>query len=349
VIEIVLDGRSAPPAVTTLVSELSATIEPDAMDHASIVLANPLPELPLTHGDQHDTLREGRMLTIKLDDGAIFDGEITGVTARFGEDGPSTVTVEAYNLLHRLAQPRRVVTYENKTDAAIAREIAGRNGLQADVSGDVLHEVLVQRNEDDLTFLRARARAVGAELRVAGRTLRFKPPAVSAAPAATLAAGRPTPPGAIPLIDVETRLDARGPVTSVEVRGQDPLTRKPIVAKVGAASARRAAGPREQGAGSVADAVSGTNELTVVDRPVESAAEAQALAKAMLDELNEQLVVATGTVAGTPSLWAGSVVQIAGVGVRFSGPYYVDRTAHSWGSSGYRTSFSARRGAVGRG
>jgi phage protein D len=54
-----------------------------------------------------------------------------------------------------------------------------------------------------------------------------------------------------------------------------------------------------------------------------------------------------GTCIGDPELRAGTLVEIEGLGKRFSGSYYVTSTEHSYKPSiGYRTAFSVRRNAT---
>jgi phage protein D len=44
---------------------------------------------------------------------------------------------------------------------------------------------------------------------------------------------------------------------------------------------------------------------------------------------------------GVPKLTAGETVTVEDVGSRFSATYYVSKTTHRVGGSGYRTSFEA--------
>jgi phage protein D len=55
------------------------------------------------------------------------------------------------------------------------------------------------------------------------------------------------------------------------------------------------------------------------------------------------MVKASATTVGLPDLRAGRRVQIAGVGSRFSGTYFVTDTSHTIGDGGYTTRFNARR------
>ena len=54
-----------------------------------------------------------------------------------------------------------------------------------------------------------------------------------------------------------------------------------------------------------------------------------------------------GICIGEPKLRAGVLVQIEGVGRRFSGSYYVTSTEHSYRpGTGYRTAVGVRRNAT---
>ena len=60
------------------------------------------------------------------------------------------------------------------------------------------------------------------------------------------------------------------------------------------------------------------------------------------------MVTATGSTVGLPDLRAGSVVEIDGLGDRFSGRYFVTGTTHTIGDGGYTTQFDVpARGALG--
>lgn len=54
-----------------------------------------------------------------------------------------------------------------------------------------------------------------------------------------------------------------------------------------------------------------------------------------------------GTCQGIPDLRIGKVIEIAGVGKRFSGLYYLSATEHHYEpEQGYQTSFTVRRNAT---
>jgi phage protein D len=55
------------------------------------------------------------------------------------------------------------------------------------------------------------------------------------------------------------------------------------------------------------------------------------------------MVKCTGASVGLPDLRAGRKAEIAGLGPRLSGEYFITESTHTIGDSGYRTTFAARR------
>ena len=81
----------------------------------------------------------------------------------------------------------------------------------------------------------------------------------------------------------------------------------------------------------------------VVDKPVYSEKDAKAVGLAILKDRVKEVVKASVTCVGLPDLRAGRKVQIAGLGARFSGTYFITDTTHTINDSGYVTKFNARR------
>jgi hypothetical protein len=74
--------------------------------------------------------------------------------------------------------------------------------------------------------------------------------------------------------------------------------------------------------------------------------EAEELARAYLKRSEYALLQGSGSVVGDPALKAKTLVEIAGVGTRYSGTYYVTKVAHSIGDGGYTSEFECQRNAV---
>ena len=110
----------------------------------------------------------------------VMTGEITGIEPRFSADDPASVTIRGYDLGHRLTRTWRTRSYTRMKDSQIASQVASRAGLNAAVTNtEVTHEHVLQSNQTDLDFLRARARTYGWEVFVRDRTLNYRAPAIA--------------------------------------------------------------------------------------------------------------------------------------------------------------------------
>ena len=85
----------------------------------------------------------------------------------------------------------------------------------------------------------------------------------------------------------------------------------------------------------------GSSSLRIFDAPVASAQEAQSYAEALLADLRQRLITASGSCLGNPAVVVGTLLDVSGVG-RFEGTYVVEQASHTVGSSGYETSFQVR-------
>lgn len=357
-LDVRLDGAGLAADVSAAITDVQVTLEADAIDQASLTFANPFPDLRFTHSAAARLFTEGSGLTVRLgytgNVQTLFDGEITSIVPSFPAAGHPTLQVEASTRLHRLTAPPRAVTYVNATDGQVARQIAQRNNLTPGVkegADATRHAVLTQHNQDDLSFLRARARAIGYELTVDGTTLSYAPAADAEPPRQRLVWGNPqlaiAVGAAVPLLRFDPRLNPRRPVTGVIVRGRDPLTSEVLEGRAGPGDEAGGATLGMTAAEVARRAFGGDREQVIADQPVLSQQEADTLARALYRDLSEQLVSATGATPGDPDLRPGRSVEVAGVGPRFSGTYYVTRAVHATGAGGYRTTLSLRRGDVG--
>lgn len=353
--EVAVNGVRLQPAIANAVVSVVVTHEPDSLDHFTLSVANEFPELQFTHGDNATLFQEGNAVTIKLGyvDALeeIFDGEVTRVRPTFSEQETPTVTIEGHSRLHRLRGATRTRTFVDVTDSDIAQQVAGDAGLQTDVEAtQTRHPYVMQVNQSDFEFLLERARRIRYEVSVSGKTLVFRKPADGKPKTYTLIWGDPQrgfdpDRNTLPLTRFEPTLDATAPATTISVLGQDPSSRDPIVGKATDGDAVDTSGS-STGAGVVQQAF-GTREASAVDLPVASQAEADELAKALFNERLLHLVTGSGSCIGMPKIRAGEVVELGGVGPRFSGAYLITRSTHRLDGSGYETAFAVRRGVVG--
>jgi len=84
--------------------------------------------------------------------------------------------------------------------------------------------------------------------------------------------------------------------------------------------------------------------LTITDQPVSTQAEADQLARSVLEEIALDYITGEAVAHGNPALRVGAVVELTGLGRRFSGAYYVTRVRHVWDGQ-YLTHLQVRRNA----
>lgn len=261
----------------------------------------------------------------------LITGEITAIEPAFGQGGTPTLTVRGYDRSHRLHRGHHTRSFLQMTDSDIATRIAQEEGLRAQVdSTRQVHDYVFQNNQTNMEFLHDRAVRIGYELFVQDRTLHFCQPGEDDGPVlewnGNLQSFRP-------------RLTTAQQVSEVIVKGWDPAAKRAIVGRATEGRGSPSIGESRSGSQIAAEAFQAGRQLVVVDRPVQTQAEAEALAQALFDELASDFVKAEGTAFGDPRLRAGRIVTLSAIGDRFSGSYHLTATTHTYGTEDYITSF----------
>ena len=262
-------------------------------------------------------------------------GEVTALEPDFEQGTQAVLTVRGYDRSHRLHRGTHVQAFTQVTDSDLASRIAQEVGLRTDVdSTSQIYEHVLQDNQTHMAFLRARAERVGYEVYARERTLYFKR-AGSSSSGNTLQLE-----WGDQLQAFHPRLTLAEQVDEVVVKGWDPKTKTEITGSATRSQASPEIGESSPG-GQLASNAFGEGKRVVVDRPVSSQAEADAVAQALYDEINGAFVEADGECIGTPALKAGTKVELSALGQKFSGTYYVTAATHIYRADGdYRTEFT---------
>lgn len=279
----------------------------------------------------------------------MITGEITSLRPTFPASGQPTLAISGLNLLHRFRKKQESRAYENMTDSEIARDIAGRLDvdLRTDPAAEATEErfeYLFQDNEYDILFLLNRARRIGYDLFVeegdepGSRRLYFGPSTRMERPTYELDYGRS-------LIQFQPNLSTANQVGKVTVKGWDAKKKEPITYTAKRSELATKGVGKEGGSDAIENAVESREEV-ITDRPVHTPDEAKTLAIETLERIAKDLVTGTGSVVGLPDIRAGGVLQLTGLGKRFSGRYFVTTTTHAVNDSGYTTQFGCRREEV---
>jgi uncharacterized protein len=270
---------------------------------------------------------------------AVITGEVTSLEPAFTGDGPPTLTVRGYDYRHRLVRGTRTRAFTKMKDSAIASQIGRESGLGVQATDTrVAHEHVIQSNQSDWEFLRERARRIGYEVRVQEKTLYFSPPAATGRAVARLAVGAE-------LTEFAPRLSVLGQVGETAIRGWDVRAKQVVVGTARHGQLPGLMGGATSGPRAVTSAF-GRTVLSTVDDVVRTKAEADQVALGGLRTRALAFIEGSGACEGRPTLRAGTVVDIAGAGTRFSGAYYLTSVTHQINpDEGYRTSFTVRRSA----
>ena len=271
----------------------------------------------------------------------LFQGEITGLEPDFPNDESPTLRVRGYDRRHRLMGKCKTRAFLNMKDSDIASQIAGDWSLRPEVEDTrVTLDYVLQNNQTDFEFLQERARRIGYEMVVTDTTLHFRARQNEGNAVVTLRRE-------VDLLDFNVRTTTVGQVEEVRVQGWNPKDKEEVVARSGTGDERRMGGGGSASGPATAQQAFGDTGGTTVDMPVLSQAEADQLASGWFGEMALHYVKGHGVCIGRSDLRAGTLVEIEGLGRRFSGTYYVTSTEHTFRpNSGYRTAFDVRRNAT---
>ena len=126
------------------------------------------------------------------------------------------------------------------------------------------------------------------------------------------------------------------------MRGWDPKNKQAIVGHATSSDLPGKRGKGKSGPQLASERMRDKSDV-VVDAPVLSQKEADDLAKSLLRERAYRFITGSAQCIGLPDLRPGDNVQLARLGSRFDGDYYVTKVDHTFGSGGYQTQFDVRR------
>lgn len=265
----------------------------------------------------------------------VMTGEIVGLETTFGKEH-SYLEIRAYDRLHQLRFGARSRSFRKMKDSDIAAAIASelKFGIQADDT-KIIHPYLFQNNQSNYHFLLGRAQQNGYELAFKDKTLIFRQSREKDQPQVRLEYN-------LDLDSFTAELHTLTSGSAIEVRGWDIKQKKVISATVSQGSETATMAGRESGF-ALSKKAYGASKIKITDQEVNDAAEAERIGKAKYNTLLREAVTGRGNCSGNPLVRAGATIRIGGIGVRFSGIYYVVSTVHAFNTQGYTTEFTVKR------
>jgi hypothetical protein len=269
----------------------------------------------------------------------IMIGEITSIEPIFDKDGSVKLRLRGFDKGHRLTYGKKTRVFGTGTtpvevnESMVISSICSQAGLAPLIMDPSLMTVMsgyvMQYNQSDWDFLMSRLRLFGDQMYVMGPSLVITKAGMERLPPVTgpLEFGKD-------LLKFEPRIDSLGLVNMVEAHGWDPLTKMPIVGMAPAATSIPSV--------IIGDLIPGSAVLTtgfgmtsakdiIMDPRLCNIGQATRAAMARMDTHATSHVRATGeTALYNPYILAGRSITVTGMGIRFSGKYYVTQARHTF-------------------
>lgn len=266
--------------------------------------------------------------------------EITSLSSSFSQESSCTLNVDGYDLGHRLQRGTKTRTFQQTKVSDIAKAIGGEVGLKVDQVQDtqIKLDYISQCNQTNLQFLQELADQIGYKVWVEDKTLYFQKPRRNALRPITLAFDRNQE-----LLEFSARLNTMDQISQIETRSWDIKKKQSVVSIAKGSPEVSQPGGAISGPKATSQAF-GTTKHVRFDPTADSKAETDQIAAGQFEEMAMDYIQGDGSCQGRADLRAGSIVNLTGLGQRFSGQYDLTDVTHSFSpSQGYRTSFTVRR------
>ena len=264
-------------------------------------------------------------------------GEISALTADLPSSGPATVEVQGFDKFHGLTRGTVYRQFGGESpdsglrDSEIVAQIASEMHLQfvIEKKTPARESPRIQNNQTNYEFLQELAKENDCLVKVDSGTIYFGRKLPERPDTIRLEWGKT-------LLNFSPRLSTAGLVNEVVVRGWDQTQQQPISVSV-KRDPKKPGSMSQAGLNQISKG-SGGRSQRVIDVPVSSFVEAEAIAHSILRNQQVTAVAGRGTSLGNPAMRAGAKLELSGIG-RFAGSYFITTVTHTIGGNGYLTSF----------
>jgi phage protein D len=285
----------------------------------------------------------GKDFQVKLSGKVIFDGRVMALEGSFPEGQSPEISVLAEDRFQDLRMTRRTRTFADSSDSDVFNQIASDHSLTPSV--DVQspnYKVLAQINQSDLAFMRERARTIGAELWMDGKTLNVKTRSSRNGSTIEMARGNQ-------LREFRVLADLAMQRTAVKVSCWDVPGKQSQDADADDSAITSEVGSDESGV-SILKSQIGERKESLAHTVALNGDEAKAAADNFFRLSARRFVVGYGVAETKSDVKVGNYVNLKELGPLFSGKYYLTETKILFDNAkGIRTEFRAERVGIGRG
>lgn len=267
--------------------------------------------------------KPGARLTIKAGYGqaedTIFDGIVVRHGLRVSGDNDARLVVDCRDTAVKMTVGRRNANHIDRTDGDIIRTMVEAHGLVAHIeTTTVTHRELVQHFCSDWDFMLARAEALGLLVIVADGSVVVKAPSADGDPALTVTYG-------VDLISFDGDVDARDQYASATAASWDPSTQSALQGSAAGPAALAAQGDLDSA--TLAEVI-GLASLRLQSGAPQSEAMLCQWAKAQQTKSGLARVRGKLRFQGNARARVGGLIELKGVGSRFSGNAFITGLRH---------------------
>jgi uncharacterized protein len=274
--------------------------------------------------------------TLKL----MIVGIITSVKTSFPSGGLPQLEISGYDLSYCMMKVKKSRSKSDIKYSEIVELIASEYQLKPNTEDTKIKYPKVEKKEEesDFDFVTRLGKELNFEFFVREQNLYFRSPANDKNAVVTLEWGKS-------LVSFSPEINISQQVSEVEVKGWDIKAKKEII---GRAKRGDEEGKDNKGKSGSELLPFICKEQTVerIQLPVYSQAEADARAKAILNQRAENLLTGNGESIGIPEIQAGENIALKGLGNKFSKTYYIQKATHSISASGYKTTFNVKENSI---
>ena len=240
----------------------------------------------------------------------------------------SVLQVECKDKAFVMTMTEKNKVWEEMTDANVFEEMADVNGIEKEIdSTEATHEKMVQYATSDWDFVVSRAEANGLMVRTENNVLEVFTPDTSAEAKLNLTLGAT-------ILELDTELDASNQFEAVEQKGWSPENQEVLSEEANESI-------NESGSISSDDLAANLNSPKAVSHHngIENVEELNALAKAASVKTKLSKIKGTVKSEGSAELKPGEMIQLNGIGDKFSGKSFVSAVAHIYKKGNWTTAY----------
>ncbi len=323
VVRLTVKSNGQPIAESIAVASVQVRRAVGSIPSARLVIADgdmPSAEWPVADGA---TFQPGAAISIAAgygdDEQTLFEGIVVTLGMQISGDNDSRLEIDCSHKAVNMTVGRRNAHYADQTDSTIIRGLVQAHSLTAEVDGtNETHGALTQYDCTDWDFVVARAEVNGLLVIADDDKVYVQAPRTTAVPALQVKWG-------VDLMDFKAQVDSRSQLHEVRTVAWDPRTQAVVEGSP--------AGPQTlnlQGdlTSATLAAVLGSATLRLQTSAPLKQAELSAWGKAQQVKAGLARIRGHMKFQGSAAAKVGSLIEVAGVGARYSGNVFVGAVEH---------------------